>query len=215
MEKIGEGSFGKVFKVMKKQNEFYAIKKITFSKGFKIHEVFEEFQRYSVIYKLRDDCLVGHFDAWIENCLNNNIVLYIKMELCDKTLDEIIYEIRNDSFFTSCKILTSIGYHTASQIFIEILESVQYLHKHNIIHRDLKSDNIMLKNDSGLKSFVKICDFRLIAIHKFAGQSHTIDRGNVKYAAPEVLDSKKYDTKADIYSLGKVLEKLFNIDVQE
>ena len=42
---------------------------------------------------------------------------------------------------------------------------------------------------------------------------HTEDRGDMRYAAEEVLTSKKYDTRADIYSLGVVLKELFIIDV--
>jgi serine/threonine protein kinase len=69
------------------------------------------------------------------------------MELCDKTLDDVIKELRNNSILKSTESLTKIGYHIASQIFIQILESVNYLHKQNppIIHRDLKPANILLK----------------------------------------------------------------------
>jgi serine/threonine protein kinase len=63
-----------------------------------------------------------------------------------------------------------------------------------------------------LNRFIKICDFGLIAIHKFAQQSHTKDRGHVRYAAPEV-DGTKYDFKADIYSLGRILMNLFDINI--
>jgi serine/threonine protein kinase len=63
--------------------------------------------------------------------------------------------------------------------------------------------------------FVKIADFGLATIHEFDGQTHTKYRGTQKYVAPEVLNSRKYDTKVDIYSLGFVLQELFNIDINE
>jgi serine/threonine protein kinase len=63
--------------------------------------------------------------------------------------------------------------------------------------------------------FVKIADFGLATIHEFDGQSHTKYKETVRYAAPEVLSSKKHDTKADIYSLGVILQELFNIDINE
>jgi serine/threonine protein kinase len=59
------------------------------------------------------------------------------MELCDKTLDDIINEMESDSLINVNDTLTPVGYYIASQLFIEILEGVQHLHKHNIIHRDL------------------------------------------------------------------------------
>jgi serine/threonine protein kinase len=61
---------------------------------------------------------------------------------------------------------------------------------------------------------VKIADFGLIAFHEFAerSQTHTEDRGHIRYAAPEVLNGNRYDTKADIYSLGNILQNMFEID---
>ncbi len=60
---------------------------------------------------------------------------------------------------------------------------------------------------------VKIADFGLIAIHKFSKQSHTKDQGTPKYTVSEVRDSRKYDTKADIYSLGIIFQNLFDLDL--
>ncbi len=71
----------------------------------------------------------------------------------------------------------------------------------------------MLKIDGENENFITICDFGLIAIHKFAQQSHTQDRGYNRYADPEVANGRKYNTKADIYSLGRVLQNLFDINM--
>jgi serine/threonine protein kinase len=122
-------------------------------------------------------------------------------------------EFNNDSNIKDLENLTQIGYYIASQIFIEILECVQYLHKNQIIHRDLHPNNILIEMNGEKNRFIKICDFGLIAIHKFAQQSHSQDRGHIRYAAPEVLDSRNYDFKADIYSLGRILINLFDIDM--
>jgi hypothetical protein len=61
---------------------------------------------------------------------NDNIYCY----LCNKTLIGIIEEIKSDSNLKKDKTLTTIGYIITSQLFIEILESVHYLHQNNIIH---------------------------------------------------------------------------------
>ncbi len=71
----------------------------------------------------------------------------------------------------------------------------------------------MIKINEEIERFIKIGDFGLIAIHKFVQQLHTEKRGHNRYAAPEVLNGKMYDTKADIYSLGMVLINLFDIDM--
>ena len=60
---------------------------------------------------------------------------------------------------------------------------------------------------------MKIADLGLACLHKYKGQSHTEDRGNRIYAAPEVLKTTKYDTRADIFSLGVVLQELFLIHI--
>jgi serine/threonine protein kinase len=84
--------------------------------------------------------------------------------------------------------------------------------KNAIIHRDLKPANILLKKSDQKGFCVKIADFGLIAVHNFSEQSHTLDKGTLKYMAPEVGRNKKYDTKADVYSLGVILEILFDVE---
>jgi serine/threonine protein kinase len=58
--------------------------------------------------------------------------------------------------------------------------------------------------------FVKLADFGLSVNHEFKDQSHTQFLGTLQYMAPEVMRTRKYDTKADIYSLGIIVEKLFD-----
>jgi serine/threonine protein kinase len=62
---------------------------------------------------------------------------------------------------------------------------------------------------------VKIADFGLMAIHDFPEKSHTLDKGSTKYMAPEVINNKKYETKADIYSLGVIFQNLFDLGIIE
>jgi serine/threonine protein kinase len=58
--------------------------------------------------------------------------------------------------------------------------------------------------------FVKLGDFGLSVTHQF-NESHTQCSGTLKYMAPEVIKSRKYDTKADIYSLGVIIEEILHL----
>jgi len=139
------------------------------------------------------------------------------MELCDKTLGEVIDEFDEDSHLKTNGMLTPVGYYIASNIFLQILEGVNHLHKQNppLIHRDLKPANILLKKDEAKGFRVKIADIGLAVIHKYSKQSHTLDKGTPKYMAPEVVKGKKYDTKADIYSLGVIFQNLLSLEMIE
>ncbi len=214
IEKIGKGSYGTVFKVnFKGETNKWAIKKLSLKKEFKT-DILREMSRFSVVQRLASQYVVEHNFSWLENNRTDGMItLYIAMYLCDKTLQQLMNEFDSDSNIKDKENLTQIGYYIASQLFIEILECVQYLHKNKIIHRDLNPYNIMIQMNGKNNRFIKICDFGLIAIHKFAQQSHTKDRGHVRYAAPEVLNGRKYDFKADIYSLGIILINLFDIDI--
>jgi len=104
------------------------------------------------------------------------------------------------------------GYFVSSELFIELLECIHYLHKHNIIHKNLEPANILITH--GLNGrFIKLVHFDLDVIQKITSQSHTRGSATVEYIAPEVKGEKSYDMKSDIYSLGIIIPNLFNIDI--
>jgi serine/threonine protein kinase len=63
--------------------------------------------------------------------------------------------------------------------------------------------------------FSKLADFGLAKLHEFDEQSHTKGVGSVNYMAPEIFTSKHYNTKVDVYSLGVIVEELFNFGSNE
>ena len=84
------------------------------------------------------------------------------------------------------------------KIFQQILSSLEYLHKNNICHRDMKPENILLTENSE----AKLSDFGL-SRHFQKNELLKTSCGSPLYAAPEVLEGKNYDgTKIDIWGLG-------------
>jgi serine/threonine protein kinase len=225
IEKLGEGGYGQVFKVRERyslrREARSAIKKMEFKEKI-VLEFLKELKTSAIICEFNNQNLIRYSDVWLEK-IKLNFVLFIQMEICDKPLTHIINEINRTPELKSNDFLTPLGYYIACEIFIEILEGVEYLHENNTIHRDLKPDNILLIISEN-KKFVKIADFGLLALHKYAIEvknqnkvhkyakySHTTEVGDWNYAAPEVLDGRIYDTRADLYSLGVILQELFCI----
>jgi serine/threonine protein kinase len=231
---IAIGSYGVVCSALnKKSYDLFAIKKIPFNeenKNFVMKEI-------EILQKLESDLVVKLESVWIEdNYLkiddyktekntsyvstievfepNKTLLLHIQMELCLMTLKQLIRKLNNELNRKPNEVMTPLGYYISSEIFKEILESVDYLHKQNVIHRDLKPNNILI-TDGINRRFVKIADFGLATIHDSEGQTHTKYKGTIRYAAPEVMRTRNYDMKADIYSLGVILQELFNIDINE
>lgn len=87
------------------------------------------------------------------------------------------------------------------QICLGVAKGMAHLHEHRVLHRDLKSANLLL-SDSGE---VKIADFGLSKIHQDLQGAHTGGLGTYQWMAPEVLAHQRYSEKADIYSFGIVV----------
>jgi len=89
-------------------------------------------------------------------------------------------------------------------IVYQILDGLNYLHSNNIIHFDIKPENIFIVN-KGKEPSVKILDFGLSEIKKHNNQNISA-KGTLSYIAPEFfLDPTKISPKIDLYSLGITL----------
>uniref|UniRef100_I3JLH6 non-specific serine/threonine protein kinase n=1 Tax=Oreochromis niloticus TaxID=8128 RepID=I3JLH6_ORENI len=88
--------------------------------------------------------------------------------------------------------------------FRQIVSAVHYCHQKNIVHRDLKAENLLLDADSN----IKIADFGF-SNEFMAGNKLDTFCGSPPYAAPELFQGKKYDgPEVDIWSLGVILYTL-------
>jgi serine/threonine protein kinase len=166
--------------------------------------------------QLASDYVVRYFNAWIEE---NPTICYIQMELCFCSLRDILKQEYSEFYKMENEMINHIEYYFKSELFKEILQGVNYLHtqKPPIVHRDLKPNNLLIKDSSDERQrFIKIADFGLSNFENSESKSVTL-KGTIKYMAPETFKNKKlsYETTADIYSLGQIAQKMFDIDATE
>ena len=91
----------------------------------------------------------------------------------------------------------------------QLLEGVNYLHKQNLMHRDIKSANILM----GDRGEIKLADFGLGRKCRSEGM-YTYKVVTLWYRAPElILGCKNYDHKVDVWSIGCVLAEFFIHDI--
>ncbi|MBR1550262.1 MAG: leucine-rich repeat protein [Bacteroidales bacterium] len=90
-----------------------------------------------------------------------------------------------------------------SQALDQLLTAVEYLHRHGIYHHDLKPSNILVTSDGR----VKLIDFGLSDGPQYASFKHSA--GSDGFAAPEQLEGRTADQRADIYALGRIVRLLY------
>ncbi|KAK2705585.1 dual specificity testis-specific protein kinase 2-like [Artemia franciscana] len=98
------------------------------------------------------------------------------------------------------------------KILADIVEGIQYLHETQILHRDLKSDNIYFKNDGT----AVIGDYGLAI--RLGSPEEIFDHGSSGHflrSAPEVIKSEPYGIKSDVYSFGILLAEIISEESAE
>ncbi|KAL7638877.1 UNVERIFIED_CONTAM: hypothetical protein RMT77_010411 [Armadillidium vulgare] len=88
--------------------------------------------------------------------------------------------------------------------FIQIIFAVQYLHRNNILHRDLKTQNIFLTH----KNIVKVGDFGIARFLRTKQELATTAIGTPYYLSPEICLRKPYNYRSDMWSVGCILYEL-------
>ncbi|GMI44104.1 hypothetical protein TrCOL_g9246 [Triparma columacea] len=120
----------------------------------------------------------------------------------------LLYEFCSGGSLHSFLIDTDLPYECLS-IALDIANGMAYLHSHDIIHRDLKSTNVLLDGNGR----AKIADFGLSVLAPRSGQELTAETGTYRWMAPEVIRHESYSSNADVYSFGIVLWQLITREV--
>lgn len=214
-EKIGEGSFGKVYKAERtvQDKTFYsAIKVITIpgSQG-ELESVRSE--------NNSEQSTRAYFQGLVEECIQevstmeyfrgNSHIVSVEDYKVVEYLDAIGWDI-----FIRMEYLTSFLDYCAEkqlkeedvlQMGIDLCKALECCQQMNIIHRDIKPENIFVSRFGEFK----LGDFG-IARELEQTLSSFSKKGTYSYMAPEMYRGEAYDIRVDIYSLGLVLYKLLN-----
>ena len=176
---IGEGVSGVVYQCCDmKTREERAVKKI------KIEDDVINLQEIKIMQELKHRNIVTFF-----GCYELDMNLYIVMEFMDRNNLTAILE-----FYPNIQMSEN---HIA-YVCKETNEALRYVHSFHRIHRDIKSDNILINHNGD----VKLADFGVSAqLTKTKSKRNTIV-GTPYWMAPEVIKGKDYDCVIDIWSLG-------------
>ena len=195
---LGKGKFGHVYLAERlKDKKLFAIKSV-----LKCNPTEEEYK-------------INRWESTIFNCLKNikheNVIKAIQRFESEKKIFFVFEYVKGSdlkSYMKSYQYNKNINsLPNIINITFQILKGVQCLHKYGIIHRDIKSANIMVNEDfkensiGTPKDSVKIVDFglsRILGKFEFSDDPY----GSLCFKAPELIKHMKYNFKVDIWAVG-------------
>lgn len=190
ISKIGKGCFGTVYKIKRKADgSVYVLKQINIS-HLSSQARISAINEVQILASLRNPYIVKYYESFIDRS-NLNII----MEFCENGDLDLFIRKQGNRLLPERRIW---------KIFIQMLVGLHYIHKKNIVHRDLKTLNIFLTRDED----VRIGDMGLAKVFDCSNQfAHSVV-GTPYFLSPEICERKPYNDKTDIWSLGCILYEL-------
>ena len=201
-DRLGEGGFAKVYKATDTLMKRTVALKFYHGDSKDKYGVIEELKK---VTKIRHKNLVRYYDS----------VLLHAPTVYDPnaSMQVAIIEYANAGDLNDF-IKTFPSLEEIKQVVGGLLEGLNYLHEHGVIHRDIKPQNILLHKEAGVW-ITKVADFGLAK--KIEQEGHVSSKllGTVEYMAPEQFNTQKYgingqlSTNLDLWALGIILFELF------
>eukprot|EP01135_Chromosphaera_perkinsii_P001000 Nk52_evm14s156 gene=Nk52_evmTU14s156 len=201
-KKLGSGGFSEVRLCRNKvTGKDYAVKIIKFKSKNEFKKIKDEIE---IMQSLPDHPNIA---GLIDMFTDSDGVIYLILDLCDGDLLQLVLE------------KGGIPEAEAKEYFARIVHALHICHTHNIVHRDVKLENILIANgqsDSSPNSMdgmssgkrLLISDFGLSTFYKNAYITKRC--GSPLYMAPEMFGERGYDFKVDIWSLGVILYSMLS-----
>lgn len=195
---IGEGNYSKIFKASKKEEpeEKVAIKCISKKKAY--GELDHAIQDVDKLIKISNPNVIKYFERYEDKKTLFIVMEYVQGKQADKggiysgqeSLFDILDKVTDDG--------KAFSEYEAALIAKKLLQTIDYCHRHKVMHKDIKPKKILFTEEGELK----LIDFGL-SKWKSTGHVHTAS-GTPYYLAPEVLTGVR-TSKSDIWSIGVLI----------
>ncbi|KAL5006787.1 hypothetical protein ScPMuIL_015593 [Solemya velum] len=191
LEKIGEGTYGTVFKAKNREShEIVALKRVRL----------DEDDEGVPSCALREICLLKELKhrniVRLHDVLHSEKKLTLVFEYCDQDLKK---------YFDSCN--GEIDQDTVKSFMYQLLRGLAFCHSNNVLHRDLKPQNLLINKNGELK----LADFGLARAFGIPVRVYSAEVVTLWYRPPDVLfGAKIYSTSIDMWSAGCIFAELAN-----
>lgn len=195
-DSLGGGGFGKIFKAWDNDNDCYV--------ALKIQNVDPQFpevrlsKEVAMAAALKHSNIARYKECYTFNTLTGEVDIAIMSYYESGSLDKLLAE-------------TQLSYDNKTDILIQILHGIAYLHDHDVIHRDLKPQNILILYIDG-RYIPKITDFGISKQLKEGDKSSVVNSTKFLsrlYASPEQLLGESIKKNTDLWSFGVIAYQMF------
>lgn len=190
LEKIGEGTYGVVYKAEDTQTgKHIALKKIrleTEDEGVPSTAIRE----ISILKELQHQHIVSLIDV-----ISHAKKLYLVFEFLEQDLKQLMNKRKQ-----------GLSGYTLKSYLYQMLDGIVFCHTHRIIHRDLKPQNLLVSKDC---LTIKLADFGLARAFQLPLHTYTHEVVTLWYRAPEILlGDKHYSPAVDLWSVGCIFAEM-------